>query len=262
MVLGSRNKELAEEVARLPYIASKVKFEEVYEAILSLDLPEKSRTYFDRKYSIKEKWAYCYKKTLPCLKVATTSRIEGLNSLIKENISLSTSICELFHRILKMHTSITNKPYPSQKKLSSQVLEDLGKMISLKQLESLLSAWAYQECAVSFSQSWNLEVKSNRKAYIFTDKLNEEYEFTIQKPIRSAGPLCSCAYFMTLGLPCPHLFALSRDYSNVVDLKTSIRRRWLKVASFQQFEDKQLINSLDKYFSTRVNPGENFFNFK
>jgi len=207
----------------------------MFESIFELDLPDKTKEYYQDKYDTKEKWSYCYKKSLPCLKVNTTSRIEGLNALIKESLNLSKGIGEIFHKVLKMHLSILNKPYTSENKLSQQVLTDLSKMATLNQLDNILSVRAYQECAISFSQSWNLEVHDHRRSYIFKDKLNEDYEFSLIKSSGSTKILfCTCAYFVTLGLPCSHLFALSRSFAEKVDLKKCIRERCSKkiVSSF------------------------------
>ena len=87
--LESKDKELAKEIPNLPYTNSITSFKKTFESIFKLDLSTDIMDYFKKKYKLKEKWVFCFKKVLPCLKVNTTSRIEGLNSLIKALISLS-----------------------------------------------------------------------------------------------------------------------------------------------------------------------------
>jgi len=45
----------------------------------------------------------------------------------------------------------------NDKKLSLDVLNDLGKMATLNQFQNLISEWAFQECGINLSQSWNLQ---------------------------------------------------------------------------------------------------------
>jgi len=207
---------------------------------------KKNLDYWNEKYSIKEQWSLCFQKTLPSLKVHTTSRIEGLNELIKKNINLSTSVCELFHSMLKMHENILSKIYPSEKKISFQLLQDLEKLFILNQLKNHLSIWAYEECALTSSKSWNFDVKMHLQNVIFTSKLQANYEFLVKKPKRNEKFICDCMYYLTMGLPCVHMFSFARFFPKQIDLINSVRNRWLKFNSFVAYEEKLLLEVIEK----------------
>lgn len=102
--------------------------------------------------------------------------------------------------------------------------------------------------------SWNHEMNSHRKFYIFKDKTNPAYEFVLDKvqgPKSKVFQACSCSYFVTVGLPCSHLFHLAREKPKEVDLKKIIRERWLKCNSFERYEDTNLMNALETEFGKK-----------
>jgi len=160
--------------------------------------------------------------------------------------------------MLKIHLNILSKDYSTTKKLSLDVLNDLGKMATLNQFQNLISEWAYQECGINFSQSWNLDVINHRRCYIFKDKVNEENEFSLDKPTSNGKIRCNCAYFEIFGIPCLYLFSLAREFPEKVDLLKCFRARWMKTSSFKTFEDTELIENIDKYF-LKEDESSNFF---
>jgi len=216
------------------------------------DIKDKTKNYFEEKYQTKESWAYCYRKNLPCLRIKTTSRIEGLNGIIKENVSLSTGLCELFHRLLKLHSHKLNKPFPSSDIISDAVLKDLENFEILSNLKNLLSNWSYQQCALSISQSFNFSVKKKGKTYIIHEN-EKDFDFIFDL---KQGFECMCSYYITMGLPCKHLFALAREHPTVVDLKEKVRGRWLKANIPKHFEDLDSIQMIDNYLLQKVNINE------
>lgn len=244
-------------ILKLPYIESKTAFEDTYKKFKEMDLSEKTKVYFEEKFSTKDLWAFAYRKNLPCLRVKTTSRIEGLNSLIKESLSLSSRLCEVFYRMLQMHNNIMNKPYPSSTKINDSVLKGLENMTILKDLKGSLSDWAYRECASNFSTNWNFITKKVRRNYIITDK-ETNYEITLSK----ASPIhCICSYYTTMGLPCNHLFALVRDYPDSLNLLETVRNRWLSSHLALQFEDSQLFLHLKNHLLEKLKSSKYFLSF-
>jgi len=63
-------------------------------------------------------------------------------------------------------------------------------------------------------------------------------------------------YYITMGLPCKHLFALAREHPTVVDLKEKVRGRWLKANIPKHFEDLDSIQMIDNYLLQKVNINE------
>ena len=246
----------------MPYTSSVTSFENTFEKIFKLNLSPETIAYFKKKYELKEKWAFCFKKVLPCLKINTTSRIEGLNSLIKANINLSTRLTELIHFMLKMHKDIMNKPFSAGNKVSAELLQDLEKLELLQPFKTILSQFAFEEIARNFLYSWSIEMSEQRGFFIFKQKENPEYEFKVKKPsgLRAkALAECDCSYFKTMGLPCSHLFAIAQKNKNGVSLESTIRKRWLKKDSFEKFEDSKLIEAIDVFLKGKLNKSTSFF---
>ena len=79
------SEEINQVIEELPYIQSKTEVEELFNKIFSKDLTETTKNYYQEKFKTKEMWCMAYKKDLPCLRIGTTSRIEGMNAIIKRN---------------------------------------------------------------------------------------------------------------------------------------------------------------------------------
>lgn len=199
-------------------------------------------------------WSLAYKKSLPCLQIGTTSRIESLNSLIKDSLSHSSRICELLHRMLKLHSHILNKPLCTSKVISDQFLEELENINLLSQLKDITSQWAYKQCAVNLSQSWGFEIKSSKSVVIIKDP-ETDYSLELDK-MKKGFLTCKCSYFIIMGLPCKHLFAIAKEFPKLVNLKTNVRARWLKINSFVDFDDSLLINIIDDQILKQANDGK------
>ena len=105
-------KEEISKLINLPFCSSSTEFEDLFKKLLSLDLSKQTKEYYEEKYKQKEKWSIAFKKSLPCLKINTTSRIEGLNTMIKSEITSSSQLIELFYRLLSIHEHILSKRYP------------------------------------------------------------------------------------------------------------------------------------------------------
>lgn len=246
-----KDKDLAQRFYKIAQQKSREEFEETFEKLFGLDLPEKTKNYFQDKYNAKEKWSFAYKKSLPCLKVGTTSRIESLNSLIKKAVSSSSRLCELLHRLLKLHNNILNKPCPHYRTISEKVIKDLENITLLLELKNYLSKWAYEQCALNLSQSWTFEVKSQKNRIILEDKENE-YKIELEKGTKTEPLQCKCLYWNTMGLPCHHIFAIAKQFPKLVDLKSMIRPRWLKMETFENYQDTSMIQFIDEYLALDI----------
>jgi len=74
------DKNTLTELIRLPFCSSTTECESFFEKLFALELSKETRSYYEDKYEKKELWSMAFKKTLPCLKINTTSRIESLNA--------------------------------------------------------------------------------------------------------------------------------------------------------------------------------------
>lgn len=240
----------------MPYISSKTEFEAFFKELLELDLPQKTKTYYTEKYNERENWSMAYKKTLPCLKINTTSRIEGINSIIKKEISSSTTLLELFCRLLSIADHALNVNYPDDQDIHSLLLENLENVNILKSLKPNLSSYSYAQVALNLNSSYNYEVRLYAGIYKIKNKYSEE-EFQIKK-----GELvrCKCKYYATMGLPCPHLIALALKYKDINLLET-IRSRWNANNNSKEFEETSLIEFTRQFLLKMSDEGKMDFYF-
>jgi len=241
-----------EKLINLPYCSSKTEFEDFYQKLLNLDLTKETKDYYAAKYQEKEKWCMAFKKTLPCLKINTTSRIEGLNGIIKKNISVSNGLLELFYRLIEVSDNANNAVYSDCGIIHSQLLSNLESNLVLMYLKAVISPYAYSQTALNLSKAFNYEVKLY--AGKFKVKGPEEPEVLISK---SNSLCCECKYFCTMGLLCCHLLAIGIKYKEI-SLKDSIRDRWKIPNNSDNQNDKELIEFI-KVFLSNQSKGLKFY---
>jgi len=207
------------ELIRLPFCSSTTECESFFEKLFALELSKETRSYYEDKYEKKELWSMTFKKTLPCLKINTTSRIESLNALIKSEISSSSRLIELFYRLLSIHENILSKGYSDTEHLSQQALAVLENSKVLSKFKDKVSDYLYNQLALSCSQALKLDVTLYNGVY------NVKENNTLLMQITKDDLNCTCKHFMSLGIPCMHLVAVANRYPNI-SLHEKIRGRW------------------------------------
>jgi len=208
---------------------------------------DKTKDYFKEKEETKEKWSYAFKKDLPCLKINTTSRLEGINAVIKSYMNSSTSLIQLFYYMLSISESKLNCPYLEKSNYNKVLVESLSKNDIMMHLKTILSDYAYGQSALNLTQAFNYEVKLYKG--IYTVIINLEYEIKLQKQF----PLtCSCTYYLTIGLPCSHLLSIALKHKDVIsNLNRSVRERWLKENNSGQHSDQALIDCCKEFLQKK-----------
>ena len=147
--------------------------------------------------------------------------------------------------MLKLHNNILNKPLSEYKTISDKVLQDLENISLLSNLKDYTSQWAYKQCAINLSQSWGFEIKNSKKAIKLTVP-EKDYTIELEKGNKNQPLVCICSYYITIGLPCKHLFAIGKEHPKLINLKENVRERWLKSESFLHFDDSLIINLIEK----------------
>ena len=242
VLLGDKlSEEDFKKLVNLPYCSSVTEFEELFEKIKELELPAKTKDYYKNKYKEKGKWCMAFKKALPCLKINTTSRLEGLNSIIKKEINSSSHLVELFYRLIDIFDHSQNTSYSDCVKIHSQLLENLEANVFLKNFKELLSPYAYSQIALNLSQAFSYDVKLY--GGILKVKHPTDQEICITK---SQSIECKCKYFMVMGLLCPHLIAIGMKYKEI-NLKGCIRDRWMKYHDSASLNDSNLVDFIRNY---------------
>jgi len=86
--VAKKHKETYDEILDLPFVTCEKKFEEKIQKIWdSSKLSEQEEKYLREKLKTKYKWAKCYTKSSFCAGVCTTSRVEGLRSVLKKHLN-------------------------------------------------------------------------------------------------------------------------------------------------------------------------------
>ena len=236
----------------MPYCSSVTEFEEFFKNLLDLDLGLETKSYYQEKYNTKEKWCMAFKKTLPCLKINTTSRIEGLNAIIKKEINSSAGIVELFYRLINISNHMLNITYSDSGVIHSDHLNALEEHFILKNLKNYLSPYAYAQTALNLSKSFLYELKLYSGVYKI--KHPEEPEIQIQKAENMA---CVCKYYRTMGILCPHLIQVGLRYK-VSNMNNCIRERWKADHQSHTFQDTKLSEFIQNFL---IQEGKDFYFF-
>ena len=101
------------------------------------------------------------------------------------------------------------------------------------------------------SQSWNIDIKSQGKNLIFKSKADLDYEYVVEKPKKKEKFLCSCSYYLTIGLLCFHMFAFAMSFTEQTDLPKSVRKRWMKSNSFEKLQEESLMEIITESFMNK-----------
>ena len=237
------NQEEINQIINLPYISSKNEVEKLFEKILSLNISETTKNYYKEKLDSKEMWCMAYKKDLPCLRIGTTSRIEGINAIIKAELNASSRLVELLLRMLDIHQHILNKNYFDGSNVSNLLLENLKENPLLKSIKESVSEYVYHQIALSISKSFELVPKLYKGKYTIIDK--NEWKIEIDK----VDPKCSCKYFVTTGIPCSHLISVALKNKDF-PIQGLIKKRWLKEPFELNLSDSELINDIKSFLFT------------
>lgn len=232
----------------LPFCSSVSQFESLFEQLLALDLPESTRKYYEDKYEQRDRWSMAFKKTLPCLKINTTSRIEGLNAIIKSEIASSSQLTELFYRLLSIHDHILAKSYSDSDILSDSAISVLENCRALKKIKGKATDFLYKQMALSCSNALRLDVSLYGGVYSI-----KEDGVTLRQ-IDKTTLNCECKYFVTMGIPCEHLAAISGRYENIC-LISKIRSRWVCDTS-TNIENSSLLKQFIKDFLQKNTTGK------
>jgi len=240
-----------EDVINIPNISSKKQVEEIFEKILSLKIPEKSKSYYDEKFETKEAWCMAYKKSLPCLRIGTTSRIEGINAIVKTELNLSSRLVELLLRMLQINDHILNKSYSDGNLVSDLLLENLKDNSLLISIKDLVSEYVYKQVALSISKSFDLIPKLYKGVYTITTK--DGFNIEIDKK----NPNCTCKYYTTMGIICSHLVAVVLKNKDFL-VQRFIRKRWIKDPFEKDLSDMKIIAGIKDFLMQEEKNNQEF----
>ena len=192
-----------------------------------------TKDYYKGKYNEVEKWCFAYKKLLPCLKIGTTSRLEGLNAIIKSQINASSSLVELFYRLLEIGNHALNLPFPDLSPINATLVESQVENTIIKSLKPLISDFAFEQTVSNLLKAFSHQVKLYKGT--FTVKISDDYELKIEKEEFT----CSCKYFSVFGIPCSHLLCICIKYPSF-SVEELFRERWFKTDS-KNYVDTDII---------------------
>ena len=219
--------------------------EEIFTKIQNAEnITENIKDYFKEKFDEKDKWCYAYKKHLPCLKIKTTSRIESLNALIKAEIKASSSLIELFYRMINITQHSLNINYSDMDLLNASLLASQNENVVIKKVKNLISPYALDQTITNLFKAFNYQVKLYRGTFTIN---SDSFDIKIEKDKLE----CNCAYYKTMGIPCPDLLAICLKYPEI-NIEEFYRARWLKNHSSIELHDESIIDFC-KNFLAKVN---------
>ena len=232
-------------ISQLPYCPSKSLVEELFDKIKKENrLSEKTKSYFQAKFETKERWCLAYKCDLPCLKINTTLRIEGINGVIKTELSSSSSLVELLYRLLNIANHKLNLPYPIGSQINQFLLETIENNPIIKNAKEYLSSYAFGQFVGNFIKASG----NNSRLYrgIYTVETAEGRSYSIKK---ESILQCNCKYFLTMGIVCSHILCIVFQYKNLFlsTLKQSCKARWFKEINSKSLDDSLIVEECKNF---------------
>jgi len=216
--VAKKHKETYDKILDLPFVTCEKKFEEKIQKIWDSSKLSEQEKYLREELKTKYKWAKCYTKSSFCAGVYTTSRVDGLHSVLKKHLNSNSNpslkkLFNCFHELETLQLQRFEEEYHRHPKKSGLFYSN-----PLKDIKTSCTEYIYHKIVPKFSKalnyvlepfgniknSWlsNLILKFinlNRKVYI-PDKKQKAHIIKLQNAIL----LCDCQESVFEGIPCRH----------------------------------------------------------
>ena len=248
------------QIVNLPFEKSKKIFDQISEKIETdgFNLSDKVSDYLKILIKHKSQWSIWYRTNNEMdLQISTSSRIEGLFSLLKRYIRSKSTLYELFKKIL---IKSSNESYLAAQEarcdpelqennsLSFKMFEFYKPIIDIKlKFSSYVLNKCLEALSLSLKLKWIETENSTWQIWSISDSKSDTETVTMNTEIYR----WTCNYFIGWGLPWNHIFAvcfgqLKDDDSN----KLYFNKRWEKDSNENSLLIMKISKSILDFFNT------------
>lgn len=230
------------------FILSSVLLHNIYELLFCLFINADAQNYFERHWhdmDIRKQWAGYMVNRLRHYQTRTNNRLESINQKIKGVVTRYTNMPKFFEQLLtcisslnieKEHRSIINN-----EKISTAMLPNSSYNA---QYRDLLTYYAYSYVEKQIAQI-NQVVFNNVQGTIAV-------RIRHNLPFLTDPDKCDCIFYLTMRLPCKHMFALRRQNNMALFHESLCFKRWWKDTQTSRYASNYYLN-LNSSNVARVN---------
>lgn len=210
----------------MPYVSSIEELDRLYN-LLSQNLTGNQKKYFSKLYDRRQLWSWAHNKQ-NSLGADCTGLVENINKLLKQHVSLKSSLVEYLYRTILFTSKLNEKDSFSKEDIDSlsSFSNHLQGSPCVIQIKDKLSEYAVKTLILSLIKSMCWSGSSTRPFEIISTK-NNEHKYTLKKT--QNGLLeCPCTAFLSTGLPCVHVLRLLTEQKKEKDVLKYVSHRWYK----------------------------------
>ena len=141
-------------------MAQKSKFDDVVSRLKEDDiLTDKQLEYLDEKLKEKEKWAKCENLSVFVIGVSTTSQIESMHSVLREELNSNSRLREVLHVFKEIEKTETTKFQQEFTRHKKNLNKDLITSPLIELLENIYTPYIIKKLEQIISKSINHKIE-------------------------------------------------------------------------------------------------------
>ena len=231
---GERDHAL-ELMTKLAYSKSESEYDDHYQSLLESGLKSVIAYHNSNWHPIRCEWVECLKSADFTLGENTNNRLESINAKVKSVCSKYVSLSKFFDQFFAVLTCLRNE-------------RDHATIMSLVKKRVIISDNSSDEqyAQVLTPYAFNLVCKQQEKM----TKVKIADDGTVNSSVGALSVTpesCQCRFFMTMKLPCKHIFAVREQTGLPLFSSSVIAERW-KTSYLQEAFDRKESNELNDTF--------------
>lgn len=195
----TRREKILEIFTNLAYAQSREAYNVHFSELISLNIQELSSYYIDNWHSIQDEWVLFAQNETLCFMNRTTNRLESLNQKLKTVITRYSSLPNFFKDLLISISSSSVERDHRAIEMCEKKAVIRGNIDPVEvQIRKLLTEFAAGHVVKQYKRAANvnfLTVTDNSAV------LQNDF-----KTVTTMEDSCTCGFFLSMGLPCCHIF--------------------------------------------------------
>ena len=197
-------------ISKLAYAKDEEDYSKYYQQLMETKLKRVIEYFDDNWHEIREQWVEGFKRESCNYLNSTNNRLESINQKIKSVVTRHSSLLTFFEDLMKCLNSLSlERDHKAAMVFEKCAVRLFPEDNCLSRYQQLLTPYAFSFVVKQFELSSKVKITES------VDK--DSYATTIHsngKSIETSDCTCSCGFYVTMDLPCRHIFAL-RSHSEL-----------------------------------------------